>query len=303
MLSRLLRAMLLSQLLLGAGLGWLIARQTGATLWIMVPIVLLMQPVVSFGVILTTAIKSYSPGTNGLWLRSVFFEYAACLRVYMFHLPWAFAPPKVRLPPTSLSRSAPRIPVVLVHGYICNHRVWDVMARRLLNAGHPVLGVDLEPLFTSIDQYASVIDKAVMTLCQQTGSKKVALIGHSMGGLAIRAWMRHNGTAQVAQVVTLGTPHAGTKIDRHPRTPNGQQMLWRSAWLQELAAHETDSTRRLMHIALTPHDNIVYPQREQSVKGVAATVFDGLGHLELCLNEAVIDWVLQQLDNPVLSRQ
>jgi len=116
-----------------------------------------------------------------------------------------------------------------------------------------------------------------------------------MGGLAIRAWMRACGTGRVAQVITLGTPHAGTRIDRRPQTENGKQMLWHSDWLQKLAANESTATRSLMKTALTPQDNIVFPQREQVLEGAPVTVFDGLGHLELILNPPVITWVLQQL--------
>ena len=295
MLSRLLRAMFISQILTGALLGWLIARQTGSTLWFMVPVTLLLQPVISFVVILTTAVKSYTSGANGLWLRSVFFEYGACLRIYMLQLPWAFSPPKVQLPPVSPSPSRSPIPVVLVHGYICNHRVWDAMAQRLLSAGHPVVCVDLEPLFASIDDYAPLIEKAVQDIGEQTSVKQVVLIGHSMGGLAIRAWMRVQGTSKVARVVTLGTPHVGTQIAHIVSTTNGKQMLWHSDWLQELGRSESESARSLMRIALTPQDNIVFPQREQVIKGVPVTVFNGLGHLELCRHGQVIDWVLQQL--------
>ena len=77
-------------------------------------------------------------------------------------------------------------------------------------------------------------------------------------------------------------------------------MVWRNAWLQELEKSESPQTRALMRIALTPQDHIVYPQREQVLPGVPVTVFDGLGHLELCRNRAVIAWVLQQLDDPVV---
>ena len=63
-------------------------------------------------------------------------------------------------------------------------------------------------------------------------------------------------------------------------------------WLQDLAASESPATRALLRIALTPQDNIVYPQREQVLPGAPVTVFDGLGHLQLCLAPAVIAWVL-----------
>jgi pimeloyl-ACP methyl ester carboxylesterase len=201
--------------------------------------------------------------------------------------------------PTAANASPAGIPVILVHGYICNHRVWDNMAQALRQAGHPVLAIDLEPLFTSIDDYAAVIEHAVATLLTQTDSVKVALVGHSMGGLAIRAWLRTasaNRQGQVTRIITLGTPHQGTQIVRASATLNGTQMLWHSPWLAELAHNETMTQRALMRIALTRQDQVVYPQREQVLDGAQVTEFEGLGHLELCLAPQVIDWVCQQLD-------
>jgi pimeloyl-ACP methyl ester carboxylesterase len=213
------------------------------------------------------------------------------LLIFMLRQPWAKTP-EVLLPDNT---RPVRVPVVLVHGYLCNHRVWDAITRRLLEAGHPVLAVNLEPLFTSIDRYAPLIEQAVETLRRHTGASQVALVGHSMGGLVIRAWMRAHGHARVARVLTLGTPHAGTQVAPSGRTPNGAQMEWQSHWLQTLAQGETPHARSLMRIALTPQDNIVFPQMAQVLDGVPVTVFEGRGHLELCLDDAVINWVLQEL--------
>jgi len=296
MLSRLLRLLLLGQVLAGALLGWFMARHMHTSTWLAVPVALLLPLATMKLTILTSAIKSRPPGASALWWRALRGEYWACIRVYLFQQPWAMAPPGVQ--PATVA--PPRIPVLLVHGYLCNHRVWDVMAQRLHGAGHPVLALDLEPLFTSIDRYAPLIEQAVEELCRQTKSDKIALVGHSMGGLAIRAWMRSQGTSRVARVVTLGTPHAGTQMASHAWTDNARQMRLRSDWLQKLAASETASTRNLMRIGLTPQDNIVYPQREQVLEGAPFTVFDGLGHLDLCLNSAAIAWVLQELEGPAL---
>ena len=293
MLSRFIRIILLIQMLGGALLGWWISLQSGAPLWLMAITALLLPVCATLLTVLTGAIKSRTPGTPALWWRSVLHESGACLRIFLLQLPWATRAPGVKL----TSSTPPRLPVLLVHGYLSNHRVWDAMAQQLQRAGHPVLAMDLEPLFCAIDQYAAQIEQAVTELCRQTGAQKVALVGHSMGGLAIRAWMRAHGSSQVACVITLGTPHVGTKVDLRPKTENGKQMVWHSDWLQELAASETESGRQLMHIALTPQDNIVFPQREQVLADAAVTVFEGLGHLELCLNPRVIAWVEQQLTN------
>lgn len=296
MLSRLLRRLLLGQVLAGALLGSLIVGQTDAAIWL-VALMALLLPLVSFLlVVMTTAIWSRAPGANALWWRSLIGEYGALVRVALLQLPWA----KAAAPPagatTSGRPSLPAIPVVLVHGYLCNHRAWDRMAEQLRLAGHTVALIDLEPLFTSIDGYAPLIEQAVAQLCRQTGAAKVALIGHSMGGLAIRAWLRAHGSERVARIITLGTPHAGTKIVHPVPTINGDQMRWRSSWLQQLAASETAASRSLMRIAITPQDHIVYPQREQVLPGVPVTLFNGLGHVELCLHRGVIAWVLQQLE-------
>ncbi len=294
MLSRLLRRLLLGQILIGALLGWLIARRTDTSPWLALVTALGFPLLMVVLVASTTALLSRAPGANALWRRSLFSDFVAIIRVFLLQQPWAMAPPGVQ--PATVAPS--RIPVLLVHGYLCNHRVWDVMAQRLRGAGHPVLALDLEPLFTSIDHYVPLIEQAVEELCRQTKSDKIALVGHSMGGLAIRAWMRSHGTSRVARVITLGTPHAGTQMAAHAWTDNARQMRLRSAWLQELAASEMEPTRSLMRIGLTPQDNIVYPQREQVLEGVLVTVFDGLGHLDLCLDGAVIAWVLQQLEDP-----
>ena len=293
MLSRLLRRLLLSQLLSGALLGGFVARQTGASLWLAVVAALLMPPLLLLLTLLFTAIKSRAPGAKARWWRSIGGEFIAMSRAYLLLQPWAKAPPVVGL----ASGSSAGIPVLLVHGYLCNHRIWEAMAERLRSAGHPVLAVDLEPLFTSIDAYARSIEHAVNELCRQTGAEKVALIGHSMGGLAIRAWMRAHGSHRVARVITLGTPHAGTQITFPFQTMNGTQMGWHSDWLAQLTKSESTATRSLMRIGLTPQDHIVYPQREQVLEGVPVTAFGGLGHLELCFNPGVLAWVLQQLQD------
>jgi len=291
MLAKLLRRLLATQLLLGAVLGWFLGHQTALGYWLIPLAALLLPLTINLILIVSYAVKSRTPGQSALWWRSVLGEYLACCRVYLLQQPWANKP-KLTMPPAGIRL---KTPVVLVHGYLCNHKVWDKMAEQLRQAGHPVLAVDLEPLFTSIDRYAPIIEETASELCRQTGADQVALVGHSMGGLAIRAWMRTCGTQRVARIVTLGTPHQGTRIDPHPKTPNGQQMFWHSDWLKALETSETPETRRLMHLALTPQDSIVYPQRAQLLEGAPVMIFEGLGHLELSQNRAVGDWVLSQL--------
>jgi pimeloyl-ACP methyl ester carboxylesterase len=226
-----------------------------------------------------------------MWWRSLAGESLAGIQIFLLRQPWAFAPPCIQ----QGAGDQVRIPVLLVHGYVCNSRLWDAIAPALRAQGHTVLAINLEPVFTSIDDYAPLLERAVQDLRRETGQDRVAVIGHSMGGLAIRAWMRRYGTATVARAMTLGTPHVGTQINALVTTPNALQMAWHSDWLQALAASESDATRNLFRIALSPQDNIVFPQRAQTLQGVTPTVFEGLGHLQLCTSEKVRHWVCQEL--------
>lgn len=217
-------------------------------------------------------------------------ESRASLRSFVLWMPWLGRSP---LPSGSDGR---RVPVLLVHGFLCNRAVWRPMAAWLAARGHAVESVNLEPPFASIDDYVPTIEQAVERLRARTGAERVALIGHSMGGIAIRAWLRRNGAARVAGVITLGSPHRGTWSARHAIGRNVAQMRPENPWLADLARSETPALRRLFTVILTLHDNIVMPQATQTLDDARIVVLDGLGHLQLAQHRAVRPQVAEALE-------
>jgi len=302
MLARLLRQIYFLQLVCGALIGGYLAGHYApdahllTAAWVITG-ALLLPLALQVVVIAVSMVRSNAGGQSTLWWRAFWGELGAALRVFVFRQPWSVKSDGIAMPVPHKadSQSPQKVPVVLVHGYLCNHRVWDNVATALQDAGHPVLAIDLEPLFTSIDDYAPLIEQAVAALEDRCKVGRVALVGHSMGGLAIRAWMRTHGTTRVAGVITLGSPRQGTRITKPSITANGAQMVWHSDWLQMLERSETKVSRQLMQIALTPQDNIVFPQCEQVLAGTSVTQFSGLGHLEMCLDRHVIAWLIQRL--------
>ena len=53
---------------------------------------------------------------------------------------------------------------------------------------------------------------AIDAIMDKTGANKVILVGHSMGGLASREYLRYYFHNNVAKLVTIGTPHKGSNI-------------------------------------------------------------------------------------------
>jgi pimeloyl-ACP methyl ester carboxylesterase len=298
MLARLLIATYLVQMLTGALLTawWLADSHQGGALVLLAMaggvawIVFWQAVIIGFAMF-----KSRPEGPLSPWIKAGWGEFRAALLIFVLRQPWVRTKPVV-LPPLMPSQADPAaLPVLLVHGFICNHRVWNKVSLALRRDGHTVLSLDLEPLFASIDDYAPMINHAVDTLLGQTGASKVVLVGHSMGGLAIRAWMRAFGTERVARIITLGTPHQGTQIPQWFSIPNVSQMAWHSDWLADLSQSETPAHRELMHLALTHHDHVVHPQRAQTLDGVQVSEFTGIGHMQMCLDNEVIRWLVQRV--------
>jgi triacylglycerol esterase/lipase EstA (alpha/beta hydrolase family) len=192
------------------------------------------------------------------------------------------------------------VPVLLVHGYGCNSGYWARLLPLLAAARTSHASVDLEPIGGDIDGYAGQLQQAVEQLCAASGAPQVAIVGHSMGGLVARAWMRAYGTGRLARLVTLGSPHHGTALAGFGPGVNAKQMRWSqahgaSAWLQRLAADEDPATRALVTSLWSHHDNIVAPQLSSVLPGARHIEFGGVGHVALGSNRRVLAEVMREL--------
>lgn len=218
-------------------------------------------------------------------LKAWLTEVPTALRVFGIQMPWTGHQ-------TLASAKEPaRIPIVLIHGYFCNRALFTQLAAHLASRGHPVESVNLEPIFGSIDQYPKLIDKAVKHAVLASAEGKVALIGHSMGGVAARAYLRDFGQSNIAKVITLGSPHQGTELARIGHTEIVRQLRPSNPWLNELARCEPRDRYRLFTIILSEHDNIVAPQRNQTLPGAHTISVSGLGHVDLACNPAIFQLI------------
>ncbi len=194
-------------------------------------------------------------------------------------LPWLVLK---KLPPPTSPR-ADRLPVLMIHGYVCNRGYWIPAAQQLIAQGYVTDCVTLEPAFGNIEKYPALIEARVQALKAQTGAPKVVLVCHSMGGLAARAYLRAYGEASIAHVITVGTPHDGTVIAQLGVGENTRQMERRSVWRKALALDEPAARYPLFTTIYSRIDNIVAPARTGVLAGAKEIELIDVGHVAMSL--------------------
>jgi triacylglycerol lipase len=215
------------------------------------------------------------------------------LRVFAWAQPFRSNEHPDFLPPGS---EAARRGVLLVHGFVCNRGLWNPWMRRLRDLGVPHVAVNLEPVFGSIERYVDIIERAIKQLEAATGQPPL-VVAHSMGGLAVRAWLRHQqADARVHGVITVGTPHHGTWLARFALTANTRQMRRDGEWLQALASEEPADRRRRFTSYYSHCDNIVFPACTSMLEGADNRHLPGIAHVHLVFQPAVWSEVTRRLD-------
>jgi triacylglycerol lipase len=126
------------------------------------------------------------------------------------------------VPAGRVSTASTDYPVLLVHGILANHTVFDVqddpsgppstppkvsMVKALTQAGYTVGWVDLPGNYGVENAY--VIQDRVNHLLADTHAKKVYVVAHSLGGFSSRFYAKYLDNDKVAGYVSFGTSHHG----------------------------------------------------------------------------------------------
>lgn len=180
-------------------------------------------------------------------------------------------------------------PVLFVHGIYCNAGIWHRMLARLCHEGVPNLFcLNLAPPLAGIDRFAQQLARRVDEACQACGTPQAILVAHSMGGLVARAWCaRLNGHPRLARLVTIGSPHRGSRLARLVPGRCAAEMVAGSQWLSRLEADEAQARTLPLTCIFSWHDNLVAPQDSASFAESRTLAFERLGHLQLLLDAAV----------------
>ena len=200
-----------------------------------------------------------------------------------------------------------RSAVLLLHGYCCNRGLWAPWLRQLRGRGVPCQALTMAPVFGRIEDWVPAIEAAVVALTRQTGRPPL-LVAHSMGGLAVRAWLAAQPDAdqadtRVQRVVTIGTPHHGSWMARFAHTPNARQMQRGHPWLVALAAGEGPARRARFTCFYGHADNIVFPATSATLVGADNRHLAAVAHVAMAFRPEVIGEVLRLLGREASDRR
>ena len=188
--------------------------------------------------------------------------------------------------------------VVLVHGYMCNRGIWNGWMKVLAQQGRPFMALNLAPVFGEIDPHAAAIEEAITRMTRATGLAPL-VVGHSMGGLVLRAWLRQaRAPERVHRLVSLGTPHRGTWLAQWGHTRNAKQMRIGSLWLEALVQDSPRDWHRHWACFYSNADNIVFPACHAMLEGADNRLLPGLAHVQMVHTPAVMAAVLALLEVP-----
>ncbi|MFJ9119890.1 lipase family alpha/beta hydrolase [Streptomyces sp. NPDC102394] len=195
-----------------------------------------------------------------------------------------------------------RPPVVLLHGFIDNRSVFVLLRRSLAQHGRQqVESLNYSPLTCDIRSAAELLGRHIEEICERTGSSRVDVVGHSLGGLIARYYVqRLGGDFRVRTLVTLGTPHSGTSVvplaNAHPIV---RQMRPGSELIEELKrpapgcrTHFISFWSDLDHL-MDPLETACIDHPDLMAQNVQVS---GIGHLALPVHPAVATGIRQALD-------
>lgn len=202
----------------------------------------------------------------------------------------------------------PKNPVVLVHGILRPASIFNTMSAYLSDRGWPVYALNMKQYNGTIG--LDLLAKQVAEYVENRfpPQQPIDLVGLSMGGIVSRYYVqRLEGIKRVQRLITIGSPHYGTRMAYFLPLPGCLQMRPGSLFLQDLN-HDVEMLEQIKFTSIwTPYDFIIVPAASAAQVRIEATkqllgkekkvlVF---AHAMLVRNKKTLQAVVEALNEPI----
>jgi triacylglycerol esterase/lipase EstA (alpha/beta hydrolase family) len=184
---------------------------------------------------------------------------------------------------------------VFVHGFLAAGPVFDPLRAHVGDrCGVATLDFTYGP-FLAFDEIARRFDRYLRE--HVPPGVRISLVGHSLGGLVARWWVQElGGAADVDRIVTMATPHAGTRSARFGFGPLARALVPESEVIARLAAGRHRASGIPHTTIVAGRDRMVTPPASAAQLDDATVIwFDELGHNAMLYDARVHDAVCRLL--------
>lgn len=188
-------------------------------------------------------------------------------------------------------------PIILLHGLFQNRSCLFWLQYRLRSAGYKQIISINTPPWRDLESLTENLAKKVDELRIKLKIDRVILIGHSMGGMIARNYVQNRGgAAQVCGMITLGSPHHGSKLAPFAVSPMGKTLLPGSEFLRKFNSVAWPK-ETLAYAIYTRYDNIVLPADSAKMKNAELIELDGMGHTSLLFHPRSLQAVTRAVND------
>jgi hypothetical protein len=152
--------------------------------------------------------------------------------------------------------------------------------------------MNYRPWTADIRAAARQLGSSIEAICEQTGYERIHVVGHSMGGLIARYYVqRLGGDARVHTLVSLGTPHSGTRAAS--LMPRGvcQQLTPGSDVVAELREPAASCQTRFVSF-WSDIDALIVPKQSAKLDhpdlSARNILVRGVGHMSLPIDRRIV---------------
>jgi pimeloyl-ACP methyl ester carboxylesterase len=225
--------------------------------------------------------------TLALWLLATE-SFAVCANLLAYPLGWI----TLRIPPRAENET---VPLLLVHGLFLNNGCWLFTEWRLRRQGFSEVHVLNLPPWEETERLTERLAERIDELCFSLGVERLDLVGHSLGGIVIRNYLRRTGSlSRIRRCVSLGSPHSGTRLAVFALSPAARDLVPGSEFLDGLNALPLPAEIPFTAIQ-SRHDNIVLPWEHARLPGAVNIELSGMGHNGMLYHPAACEALVTAL--------
>jgi len=197
--------------------------------------------------------------------------------------------------------------VVILHGLGRSESAMLLLENQLAGAGFEVHNIGYPSTEKTPEALIEIVADEIDSCCAGSG-RRLHLVGHSLGGLLIRAYLEQEAPENLGRVVLLGTPNRGSELAEQSEGLAGTMVDYAGPTARLLGTGPDDFPASIGRpdypvgvIAGTSSSSITnqwLPQPNDGMVSLASTRLEGMtDFLEL----AVTHWGLR--NNPEVSRE